>query len=30
MLFGEPPVFSSILDALRQLETEINSIDQKP
>jgi hypothetical protein len=29
MLFGEPPEFSSILDALRKLETEINSIGQK-
>lgn len=29
MLFGEPPVFGSILDALRKLEIEINSIDQK-
>jgi hypothetical protein len=29
MPFVEPPAFGSILDALRQLEIEINSIDQK-
>lgn len=29
MLFGQPPDFGSILDELRKLESEINSIDQK-
>jgi hypothetical protein len=29
MLFGDPPEFGSMLDALRKLETEINSIGQK-
>ena len=29
MLFGEPPEFGAILDALRKLETEINSMGQR-
>ncbi len=29
MLFGKPPAFGSIVDELKKLEAEINSLDRK-